>query len=111
MSGWDILACGDQAMPMNQDGVKDMFFEDPFDYDAYNAECMDNYGIMPDYEYTLNHFGGITDKEYLSASNIVFTNGGLDPWSGASPVKDLSSSLVACFIRNDCIIQPMAPII
>ena len=26
MSGWNILACGDQAMPMNQDGVKDMFY-------------------------------------------------------------------------------------
>ena len=99
MSGWDILACGDQAMPMNQDGVSDMFYAAPFDYDGYNAECLQNYGIVPDYDYTLNHFGGITDKEYLAASNIVFTNGGLDPWSGASPLKDLSSSLVACVIR------------
>jgi hypothetical protein len=37
MSGWDILACGDQAMPMNQDGVNDMFYPAPFDYDAYNS--------------------------------------------------------------------------
>ena len=33
MSGWDILACGDQAMPMDQDGVKDMFYAAKFDYD------------------------------------------------------------------------------
>lgn len=26
MSGWNILACGDQAMPMTMDGVKDMFY-------------------------------------------------------------------------------------
>ena len=103
MSGWDILACGDQAMPMNQDGVKDMFYEAPFDYEEYNAFCYDTYGIMPDYDYTLNHFGGVTDKEYLSASRIIFTNGGLDPWSGASPTKDLSSTLLSCFIRTDLI--------
>jgi lysosomal Pro-X carboxypeptidase len=99
MSGWDILACGDQAMPMNQDGIKDMFYADAFDYDGYSADCFKNYGILPDYDYTLNHFGGVTDKEYLAASNIVFTNGGLDPWSGASPIKDLSPTLVSCFIR------------
>lgn len=100
MSGWDILACGDQAMPMNQDGVKDMFYEAPFDYDEYDAFCYDNYGIKPDYDFTLNHFGGVTDKEYLSASRIIFTNGGLDPWSGASPTKDLSSTLLSCFIPD-----------
>lgn len=36
MSGWDILACGDQAMPMKTDGVKDMFIDSDFDYDAYS---------------------------------------------------------------------------
>jgi lysosomal Pro-X carboxypeptidase len=77
-----------------------MFYAAPFDYDAYNAGCLKDYGIQPDYDYTLNHFGGITDKEYLTASNIVFTNGGLDPWSGASPLKDLSKSLVTCVIRK-----------
>ncbi len=34
----------------------------------------------------------------MSATNIVFTNGGLDPWSGASPTKNLSSTLLSCFI-------------
>ena len=37
MSGWDILACGDQAMPMKTDGVKDMFYASDFDYDAYSS--------------------------------------------------------------------------
>jgi len=26
MSGWNILACGDQAMPMKMDGKRDMFY-------------------------------------------------------------------------------------
>ena len=98
MSGWDILACGDQAMPMNMDGVKDMFYAEKFDYSAYSSYCNDTYGIMPDYEYTLNHFGGVTDAEYKQSSKIFFTNGGLDPWSGASPIQSLSDDLPSCYM-------------
>lgn len=61
MSGWNILACGDQAMPMNMDGVHDMFYPTQFDYDAYTADCKQTFGIEPDYDYVLNHFGGVTD--------------------------------------------------
>ena len=62
MSGWNILACGDQAMPMDMDGVKDMFYPEKFDYNEYSKWCKETYGIEPDYDYTLNHFGGVTDK-------------------------------------------------
>jgi lysosomal Pro-X carboxypeptidase len=62
MSGWNILACGDQAMPMNMDGAKDMFYPEKFDYQTYSDWCFNNYGLRPDYDYTLNHFGGVTDK-------------------------------------------------
>ena len=40
----------------------------------------------------------MTDDEYKQASNIFFTNGGLDPWSGASPTKTLTPDLPACFM-------------
>jgi len=33
MSGWDVLACGDQAMPMNMDGQNDMFYSSTFNFD------------------------------------------------------------------------------
>ena len=62
MSGWDILACGDEAMPMKTDGVKDMYYPNEFDYDAYSSFCNEEFGIRPDYDYPLNHFGGVTDK-------------------------------------------------
>jgi hypothetical protein len=39
MSGWNILACGDQAMPMDMDGQKDMFYPAKFNYDEYTAYC------------------------------------------------------------------------
>lgn len=111
MSGWNILACGDQAMPMNQDGVKDMFYPETFDFSAYSAWCNETYGISPDYDYTLNHFGGVTDEEFKQASKIFFTNGGLDPWSGASPITTLTESLPSCYMGNYTLTQIMGPII
>lgn len=36
MSGWDVLACGDQAMPMGMDGKEDMFYKADFDYQLYS---------------------------------------------------------------------------
>jgi lysosomal Pro-X carboxypeptidase len=98
MSGWDVLACADEAMPMSTDGVRDMFWKEDFDYQTYSEYCEYLYGVRPDYEFTLKFFGGITDKDYLSSSRIVFTNGNLDPWSGGSPIKTLREDLPACYI-------------
>lgn len=100
MSGWDILACADEAMPMSRDGVRDMFWKEDFDYDGYSSYCDIVYGIRPNYNFTLKFFGGITDRDYLSSSRIIFTNGDLDPWSGASPIKSLSDDLPACYIAD-----------
>lgn len=99
MSGWDVLACGDQAMPMGMDGKEDMFYKADFDYQLYSKQCKENYGIQPDYEYTLNHFGGVSDKELNTTSRIVWTNGDLDPWSGGSPSKSFKDDLVTCIIQ------------
>lgn len=87
-------------MPMGMDGVKDMFYREDFVREEYDAYCRDTYGIQPDYNYTLQFFGGRTDKELLSYSRIMFTNGNLDPWSGASPISSLSADLPACYIEG-----------
>ena len=99
MSGWNILACADQVMPMNTDGKIDMFYPENFDYTDYDNYCKTAFGLKPDYEYILNHFGGITDKEYKTASKIFFTNGALDPWSGASPLHEINPDLPTCILR------------
>lgn len=80
MSGWNILACADMVMPMGSDGVNDMFNPQPWSYEAYTEGCQKTYGLTPNYNYTLDHYGGVTDGEMLSYSNIFFSNGKLDPW-------------------------------
>lgn len=80
MSGWDILACADMVMPMYSDGINDMFPPQPWDSKEYSAYCYEKYGILPNYNYTLDHYGGVTDDDMLGYSNIFFSNGKLDPW-------------------------------
>lgn len=101
MSGWDILACGDMAMPMGMNGKTDMFYYAPWSNEEYTKNCVERFGLKPNYNYTLDHYGGVNDKDMMSYSNIFFSNGMLDPWSGASPLKSITPKLPAVFME-DC---------
>eukprot|EP00825_Cyclidium_porcatum_P018766 TRINITY_DN2135_c0_g1_i3.p1 TRINITY_DN2135_c0_g1~~TRINITY_DN2135_c0_g1_i3.p1 ORF type:complete len:442 (+),score=68.37 TRINITY_DN2135_c0_g1_i3:540-1865(+) len=92
MSGWDVLACADLAMPISSDGVRDMFRNIQWDPVAYNQECQSQFELWPDLSWVLNFYGGIIDEDFSFASNIFFTNGMLDPWS-AGGVYLTNSSL------------------
>ena len=45
--GWYVLACNELAMPMAPDGINDMFLADPYDEEAYAANCEKEYGVTP----------------------------------------------------------------
>ena len=58
-----------------------MFIEDPFNYTAYTEFCQSTYGLTPNYDWALNIFGGFNlTRDFKSMSNIIFSNGELDPW-------------------------------
>ncbi|GAB0089884.1 lysosomal Pro-X carboxypeptidase [Sergentomyia squamirostris] len=64
--GWDFQACTEMVMPMCTDGIK-------------------KYGIRPrsDLE-MISRYGG---NQISTATNIVFSNGLMDPWSGAGILR------------------------
>lgn len=77
---WDYQYCT-ETLPeetyFTRDGVHDSFW--PFD--AYNktaieAHCFDKFGVKPRWTWIREQYGGAR-----GGSNIVFTNGGYDPWS------------------------------
>ena len=57
--------------------------------------------MTPQYNYTLDTYGGVNDDDMKSYSNIFFSNGKLDPWSGGSPIKNISETLQAVYM-DDC---------
>lgn len=58
--------------------------------------CRKTWGVQPRRkDWATIEWGG---REILSSSNIVFSNGLMDPWHGIGVLEDLSDSLVAVVI-------------
>ncbi|XP_014813850.1 PREDICTED: lysosomal Pro-X carboxypeptidase [Calidris pugnax] len=95
--GWYYQACTEMVMPMCTDGVNDMFEPQKWDFDALSEECYRLWGVRPRPSWILSVYGG---KNISSHSNIVFSNGGLDPWSAGGVTKNISDSLVAIVIPD-----------
>ena len=89
-------------MPIGQ-GPDSMFLEEPFDFDVYTKFCQDTYGLTPDYDWALRYFGGFNiDKDFLAASNSIFSNGALDPWRAGGLQKNVTAdgSGIALYIEQ-----------
>lgn len=92
---WDYQYCTEMFMPMSRDGVRDMFFEQPWNETAAVLECERRWGVRPKTLWATTVFGG---RRLSWASNVVWTNGYLDPWAGLGVQESLSPSLVAMIL-------------
>ena len=90
---WSFQACTEMVMPMNTSGApRDAFWAAPWDDDAVADDCAARWGVRPRPLAATVAYGG---RELRAASNIVFSNGQLDPWSYAGVTTSLGvASLV-----------------
>lgn len=97
--GWDYQACTEMVMPMANDGVNDMFYPAAsWDLKEYVADCQQRLGgtyARP--LWIAAEYGG---RDMGNATNIVFSNGSLDPWYAGGVLKTLSQSIVAIWIAD-----------
>jgi len=77
---WSYQYCTEHFMPMERDGIHDMFYPKPFNVSREIQNCKDTWGVEPDLDRGITEFGGRKILHYIS--NVVFSNGALDPWSG-----------------------------
>jgi len=77
---WDYQACTEMILPVGADGVNDMFLPQPWDLQAYTKYCNQKYEVESRPFWIPLAYG--TGAFNISASNIIFSNGLLDPWSG-----------------------------
>ena len=82
------------VMPFCFDGVKDMFEASAWNYTQFARDCHKKWNTMPRPDMADLMYG---ERRLQGASNIVFTNGLLDPWSsgellanGSRPVLSLA---------------------
>jgi len=94
---WDYLYCSEMTQPMSRDGVQDMFFSQSFDLAQTEHGCASQWGIVGQPNWATTLYGGWRIE---SASNIVWSNGGLDPWRGGGVTRNISETndLVALII-------------
>ena len=92
---WDYQACTEMMMQMTKDGVADMFWSQTWSEADYVQGCLERWGVTPDPLWPEVEWGG---RRIGAATNIVWTNGGYDPWKGGGVLADVSPSAVAILI-------------
>ncbi|XP_069939973.1 lysosomal Pro-X carboxypeptidase isoform X1 [Cherax quadricarinatus] len=93
--GWDFQACTEMVMPFCYNGVEDFFEPAPWDFKSFAQTCYQTWGVYPRPFMAVHMYGG---KDISAASNIVFTNGLLDPWSTGGVLWNVSETVVSLII-------------
>ncbi|CAB3240100.1 unnamed protein product [Arctia plantaginis] len=91
-AGWDYQACTEMVMPMCSNGNTDMFEPMPWNYTLFAEDCHKKYNVYPRPEMARIEYGG---DRLQAASNIVFSNGMKDPWTGGGILDSLSDTIYA----------------
>jgi len=94
---WSYQTCTDIPMPSCSTGVNDMFEPSPWNYTVYSDGCYLTWNVRPDADFVPREYGG---PSFAFASNIIFSNGDLDPWSGAGIETNESATCPAIVITN-----------
>lgn len=96
---WDYLFCAEMTQPMSRDGVHDMFFKQDFNLNATEQQCREQWGIEGQPYWANTLYGG---WRLSGASNILWSNGELDPWRGGGVTHNVSLArdLVAIIISD-----------
>ena len=84
-------------MPLCQDGVRDMWYPAAWDFQEFADGCKKQFGVTTRKYWAESQYGGFNIK---AATNIVFSNGDLDPWYGYGVLKAPNPSCAAVMIEG-----------
>ena len=100
---WSYVRCTTLIMPIGMDGVNDMFYSRPWDIWEFLAFCEERFGNIksqvtyPTIMYGANNYTG---NLFRYMSNVVFSNGEIDPWQSGGVFAPLNPALVPIYIPN-----------
>jgi lysosomal Pro-X carboxypeptidase len=83
-------------MPMQTTGVSDMFWPAPWNETQQLESCFQQFSLKPRVSWITTNYG---IQNLKSFSNIVFSNGVYDPWSGGGVMQNISDSVISVVIE------------
>ncbi|KAF9597311.1 hypothetical protein IFM89_017095 [Coptis chinensis] len=102
--GWRWQTCTDLVIPMGREHDNTMFPISPFILKDLTESCQAVFGVdvTPRPHWIVTEFGGHGIKNVLKkfGSNIIFSNGLRDPYSGGGVLQNISNSVVAILTTN-----------
>jgi lysosomal Pro-X carboxypeptidase len=88
------------VMPQGDDPSISCFTWVNFDKDDYEKQCIANTGMKPRWDWALDYFGGRdVHSDWASTSNIIFSNGDLDPWHAGGVLQDVLENNYVIYIQ------------
>lgn len=83
-TGWEIQSCNQMVMPMCANNNNTMFRTSNWDFKKVSDDCYKQFHLIPRPYDIVMRYGG---RNLEAASNIIFSNGLLDPWSGGGVLQ------------------------
>ena len=95
---WGYQWCTEMVQPFSSGTNDDMFWPpSPFNLEESIAECQELWGVRPRATWASIGLGG---SDLRAASNMVLSNGQLDPWHPGGVLHNVSETVVALMITN-----------
>ncbi|XP_015116331.1 lysosomal Pro-X carboxypeptidase [Diachasma alloeum] len=92
---WFYQQCSEMSIYQCADGISDMFEFIPADFGRVARLCEELFYVRPQADLACKIYGC---SDFSMTSNIIFSNGLLDPWHTGGILKNVSDSVIAVII-------------